>query len=225
MASKEAIQGGKTLLAILAGMGVPRGPFGPGFAARPGGRVWDKVGNANPMRGDAISGIDAAVTLAEKMKSDPIDFDAGIVYIEGPAQKNAGLVRTPENLESFIRQSVEEHSDALNKFMDDDRIPEDKKLKLGIRAEEGLNKWWNDTEPRRPVTPTSSCVRKARIGPNGDIYVTFGSSDKEYQYEGSKDPVEASRILQELVTAPSIGKWVNSWTGDWGTKHTYLPKG
>lgn len=227
MAGKELELGAKTVAAILAGMGVPRGPFGPGIAARPGGRVWNKVANPNEKRGDAISGLDAAINLADRMKSEPIDFDAGVVYVEGPAQHNAGLVRTPENLESFIRQTEDEHARALNRFMDDPKFEKhpETAAKLGVRAEEGLAKWWNDKEPRRPVTPTSSCVSKVRLGPDGDIYVTFASNpNKEYQYEGSADPVEASKIMQELVTSPSIGHWVNSWVGDWGMAHTYLPK-
>ena len=76
------------------------------------------------------------------------------------------------------------------------------------------------------MTPTSSCVKKARIGANGDIYITFGSNpNKEYQYEGSADPVQASKFLQDLVASESIGRAVNSWTGLWGKAHTYLPKG
>lgn len=201
--------------------------FGPGFAARPGGRVWNVEANPNAMRGDAISDLEAAVDLAQKMENKPLDFDAGVVYFPGDPQNNAGLVRTPENLESFIRQSEQEHADALKQFMDKKEFADNPEAaaKLGVRAEEGLPKWWNDKSPRRPVTPTSSCVKKVRLGPNGDIYVTFGSSEKEYQYEGSSDPVEASKVLQALVTAPSIGKAVNSWTGEWGTAHTYLPKG
>ena len=216
--------GGSTLGAASGGYDGKN--FGPGFAARPGGRVWDKVANPNARRDewDAISGLGAAVDLAKKMQSDPIDFDAGVVYIPGEAQKNAGLVRTPENLEAFVRQSEKEHEDALKQFMDKNNIPPEQAAKLGVRAEQGLAKWWNDHDPRRPVTPTSSCVKKVRLGPNGDIYVTFGSSEKEYQYEGSSDPVQASKVLQALVTAPSIGKAVNSWTGDWGKAHTYLPK-
>lgn len=183
--------------------------------------------NTNPQRNPQladVSTLNAALNASEAV-SQPLDFDANVVYIPGPDQNNAGLVRTPENLESFIRQTPTEHKDALMKFKDKDNIPPERALQLGIKAEEGLAKWWNDKEPRRPVTPTSSCVKKARIGPNGDIYVTFGSSNKEYQYEGSSDPVKASEILQDLVAAESIGRAVNSWTGDWGTRHTYLPKG
>lgn len=196
--------------------------FGP---ARAPGRDWVVTPNDNPKEDrDRVSALDAAVDLSREMQEDPIDFDAGVVFIPGPAQENAGLVRTPENLEAFLRQTPEEHEKALLQFDDKDNLSPEKKAQLGKIAEEGLAKWWNDRNPRRPVTPTSSCVKKARIGPNGDIYVTFGSSDKEYQYEGSEDPVKASEILRELVAAPSIGRAVNSWTGDWGTRHTYLPK-
>lgn len=193
--------------------------FGP---ARQSNREFVVTPNQNPLR---PVNLGAAVDLAKEMVEQPVDFDAGIVYIPGSAQNNAGLVRTPENLESFVKQTPTEHKDALEQFMDNPNIPPEKAAQLGKKAEEGLAKWWNDHNPRRPVTPTSSAVKKARIGANGDIYVTFGSSNKEYQYEGSSDPVKASQILQQLVTSPSIGRSVNSWSGDWGKAHTYLPKG
>lgn len=213
--------GSVSSLGPIATAGVaPRAARGPAFfdTATP---------NSNPQRNPEladVSSIKAALASAEAV-SQPLDFDAGVVFIPGADQNNAGLVRTPENLEAFIRQTPAEHEEALMKFQDKDNIPEDKKIQLGIKNEEGLAKWWNDKEPRRPVTPTSSAVKKVRLGPNGDIYVTFGSSPKEYQYEGSSDPVRASEILRDLVAAESIGRAVNSWTGDWGKAHTYLPKG
>lgn len=197
-----------------------RASTGPGFFAT-------AAPNNNAKRDTKlpdVSSLSSAIAASEAV-SKPIDFDAGVVFIPGAAQNNAGLVRSPENLESFLHQTPEEHKKALMQFVGKPNIPEDKAIQLGIKAEEGLAKWWNDKEPRRPVTPTSSAVKKARIGANGDIYVTFGSSPKEYQYQGSSDPVEASRILRELVTAGSIGRSVNSWSGDWGKAHTYLPKG
>lgn len=220
----------QSLLMSLVLGGLARGSmpvYIPG-AVRPdkGGKSWRdaRESNDNPKRQDRVSRMDVASMLSNAEKSDPIDFDAGVVFIAGSPQNNAGLVRTPANLESFIRQSQQEHDEALTRFAGNPNIPPDKAVQLGLQAERGLDKWWNDKEPRRPVTPTSSAVSKARIGSNGDIYVTFGNGGKEYQYRGSADPVEASKILQELVTAKSIGRAVNSWTGDWGKAHTYLPK-
>ena len=197
-----------------------------GKAAREGGRNWNTMTReqSGPAEDRDIN-LQAAQLLANKMQSDPIDFDAGIVYVPGPAQENAMLVRTPDNLQAFLRQSEREHAEALERYMNDPKIPKDRAARLGIRAEEQLPKWWNDHDPRLPVTPSSSAVSSARIGDNGDIYIKFGKNGKEYQYEGSPDPVEASKVLAELVTAPSIGRAVNSWTGSWGTRHTYLPKG
>ena len=227
MASKEAIEGAKTLAAILGG-----GMFGVGRAARTGGRVWNTMTRADREgfvpEDDSTRNIRAAQKLAEEMRSEPIEFDAGIVYIPGPAQENRMLVGTaPGDLEAFIRQSEAEHAEALNKYMDNPDIPKDRAAQLGIRKEQGLAKWWNDHDPRRPLTPSSSCVSSARIGPDGDIYIRFQEGGKEYQYEGSPDPVQASKILKELVGVPgeSIGRKVNSWTGSWGKAHTYLPKG
>lgn len=216
-------------LRILGGMiGGAAGGFGVGRAAREGGRVWNTMSRPDAAKyGNTVEDrqgfIDAAIASREPRA--PIDFDAGVVYIPGPAQNNAMLVRTPENLEAFLAQTQEEHDAALDKYMGDPNIPPERAVRLGIREEERLPKWWNDNDPRIPVTPSSSCVSSARIGPNGDIYIKFSPNGKEYQYEGSPDPVEASRILQQLVTAESIGRSVNSWTGDWGRAHTYLPKG
>ena len=220
------------ILAVGAANSLPMNGmnFGPAPRGKSGstGRNWVYEENKNEQRPDRISNMGAIVDLADRMKSDPIDFDAGVVYIPGEAQNNAGLVRTPENLASFVRQSMEEHRHDLEQFKDKPEFaanPE-KAIQLGIKAEEGDPKWWNDKEPRRPVTPTSSCVKKARIGANGDIYITFGSDpSKEYQYEGSSDPVRASEILRDLVASESIGRNVNSWSGSWGKAHTYLPKG
>ena len=230
MASKAEIEG---LKAVLSGMvGGAFGGFGVGRAARPGGRLWNTITRENAEgfvpEGDDSRNVRAAQMLAEAAQSEPIEFDAGIVYIPGPAQENRMLMGTaPSDLEAFIRQSEQEHAEALNKYMDNPDIPKDRAAKLGIRNEESLAKWWNDNEPRRPLTPSSSCVSSARIGPNGDIYIRFQEGGKEYQYEGSPDPVQASKILKELVGVPgeSIGRKVNSWTGSWGKAHTYLPKG
>lgn len=221
----------KTLAAILLG-NVTGGPYGVGRAARTGGRVWNTITRENPEGfvpdDDSTRNVRAAQRLADAQVSEPIDFDAGIVYVPGPAQENRMLTgASPADLEAFIRQSEQEHAEALNAYMDDPNIPADQAAKLGIRKEQGLAKWWNDHDPRRPLTPSSSCVSSARIGPNGDIYIRFQEGGKEYQYEGSPDPVEASKILRELVGVPgeSIGRKVNSWTGSWGKAHTYLPKG
>lgn len=212
----------RILLPILArtvtgGMG--------GVAGRlvPVGRgVWNKGGtrsiNDNP------STVGVALQMADKQKSQPIDFDAGIVYIPDEPQNNAGFVRTPDNEAAFLRQTPLEHEQALSKFMNNPEIPPERAMRLGIREEERLPKWWNDHDPRLPVTPTSSCVKRARIGSNGDIYIVFGSNpNKEYQYAGSEDPVEASKILQELVISKSIGKNMNSKDPDsWGYRRSYL---
>jgi len=209
------------ILALAGSRGIPTAGlnFGP---ARQSNREFVVTPNQNPLR---PVNLGAAVDLAKEMVEEPVDFDAGVVFVPGVKQGNAGFVDTPENREAFIRQTPEEHREALEQFLNNPHIPPDKATQLGKKAEEGLAKWWNDHNPRRPVTPTSSAVKKARIGANGDIYITFASGNKEYQYEGSSNPVEASRILADLVAKPeSIGKRVNSWSGDWGKAHTYLPK-
>ena len=195
-----------------------------GRPSRVNGRVARDVPNEAPDVNP--SEVDAALRIAELKNSAPIDFDAGIVYVPGEPQHNAMYVDTPENHAAFIRQTQAEHDAALDKYLRDPRFAGNKgrAARLGIREEENLTKWWNDHDPRIPVTPSSSCVSRARIGANGDIYITFRNGKKEYQYEGSSDPVEASRILAQLVTSDSIGRNVNSWTGFWGKAHTYLPK-
>lgn len=238
MAGKNDLLFLSRILGGLAGISAPAAPgavIAPlnaspddriGKAARVGGRNWNTISRPEAGNyGKGGGGGFLAAALANREPAGPVDFDAGVVYVPGPAQENKMLVRTPENLEAFIRQTQEEHDAALDKYMDNPDIPPERKVKLGERAEQQLVKWWNDHDPRLPVTPSSSCVSSARIGPNGDIYIKFSPNGIEYQYEGSPDPVEASKILQDLVTSPSIGRAVNSWTGSWGKAHTYLPKG
>lgn len=226
--SKEEIELAKTIGASFLGgfggrVGALRGVVGQG------GRPWRTITRTDregftPVD-DNVRNVRAAEMLAEQMVEEPIDFNAGIIYVPGPAQNNAMYVHSPDNDKSFIRQTKEDHEYALSKYMDDPNIPKDRAVQLGIKTEQNLPKWWNDHDPRLPVTPSSSCVSSARIGPDGDIYIRFREGGKEYQYEGSPDPVKASEILAKLVTSDSIGRNVNSWTGDWGRVHTYLPKG
>lgn len=227
----EELAAARQIGALLFGSPLHRGldfASAIGKVARNGGRAFEP----SPMPESPVGAIDAANESARlraqamidaEREAEPVDF---LVEL-GEALHNYGF-DTPDNTAALVRQTPEEHEAALMAFMGDPRYANDpvRAARLGIRKEQDLPHWWNDRDPRKPITPTSSCVKSVRQGPNGDIYVRFRSNPgKEYQYEGSADPVEASRILAQLVSSDSIGRDVNSWTGHWGKNHTYLPKG
>jgi hypothetical protein len=97
------------------------------------------------------------------------------------------------NLEAALAQDITEHN-------------------LAVRGgyEKTLEQWWpgEDRKPRREIHPSSSAVKGIRIGKDGSVQVQFinGKDNKWYSYRGGKDVREASRIAQELLSSPSIGR-------------------
>ena len=93
--------------------------------------------NKNPIRQERVSSIDIARALADD-QLQPMDFDAGVVFVPNNPQNNAGFIDTPENRNAFIHQTPEEHEQALRSFLDKKNIPPEKAVQLGIKAEEAL---------------------------------------------------------------------------------------
>ena len=211
--SRETVEAAKSIASLLlqgAGAGISALRMAKAAKAA-------KAAKGGGALSGALSKAEAKAELAPDMVDVPNGFDAGVIFVPGPPQHNAMFVRTPDNLNSFIHQTPAEHKAALEKFLSDSRIPPEKAVRLGRKEEANLPKWWDDDSPRKPVTPSSSAVSSARIGEDGNIYVIFGGRGKEYTYRGSSDPVKASKILAELVTAPSIGRAACTY---WGKKYS-----
>lgn len=118
-------------------------------------------------------------------------------------------------------QSIEEHNRAINKYIRPGMNPAERRwaIQKGIEEEKALESFWDDTNPRVPLRPGSSAVSGIRINTDNTISVQFGGKGKWYTYAGGPNRFEASLAAKDLVTAPSIGRAINSKSGFWGTTH------
>jgi hypothetical protein len=74
--------------------------------------------------------------------------------------------------------------------------------------EKNLDQWWpgEDRKPRKVISPSSSAIEGIMIGKDGDIQVKWLKGSKWYSYRGGRDLRDTSRIVQELLSSPSIGR-------------------
>lgn len=131
----------------------------------------------------------------------------------GPSlTRNALLNRS--NKDAAYRQTDFEHDNLLNAFVETNMEPWQEKLALlrGKQAEEGNPRYWDDEEPRKPLTPSSSFIEDieylptlnlARIRIGGKIYDFPGFTPKQ---------------MGDMITSDSLGGYL--WDNDrWLTKH------
>lgn len=118
--------------------------------------------------------------------------------------------------EAAKMQTLEEHNNAINKFLKPGQTPAQRAeaLRKGKEAERKLLSFWADDRPRVNYTPSSSAVEAIRITPENRIEVKWrGKPSKNnpsgwYTFLPSVNPYKASEAFQALVTAPSIGRAV-----------------
>ncbi len=117
--------------------------------------------------------------------------------------------------EAARMQTLKEHNDAINKFLEPGQTPAQRAeaIRKGKQAEKELLSFWADKTPRVNYTPSSSAVEAVRITPDNRVEVKWRHSKKTdndgfYTFLPSKDPFEASLAFQQLVTAPSLGRAV-----------------
>lgn len=118
--------------------------------------------------------------------------------------------------EAARMQTLKEHNDAINKFLEPGQTPAQRAeaLRKGQEAERKLLSFWADDRPRVNYTPSSSAVEAIRITPENRIEVKWrGKPSKNnpsgwYTFLPSVNPYKASEAFQALVTAPSIGRAV-----------------
>ena len=92
-------------------------------------------------------------------------------------------------------------------------------IQKGLEEERALESFWDDNKPRVPLKAGSSAVSGIRINTDNTISVQFGGKGKWYTYAGGPNRFEASLAAKDLVTAPSIGRAINSKSGFWGSTH------
>ena len=167
-----------------------------------------------------LSGAAGSPYVASEYPTDVPEFDYGVQFIPGPPQNNA-LLKRAEAQKAARMQTLEEHNRAVNKYVRPGMTPVERRyaIQKGLEEEQKLLSFWKDSKPRVSITPSSSAVSGIRINDDNTISVQFGGKGKWYTYEGGPNRFEASLAAKDLVTAPSIGRAINSKSGFWGTTH------
>lgn len=152
---------------------------------------------------------------------DSKDFYYDVYYFDdGEPVNNATLDRAAAQKGARM-QSIEEHNRAVNKYIRPGMDPVERRwaIQKGLEEERALQSFWDDDKPRVSLRPGSSAVSGIRINTDNTISVQFGGKGKWYTYAGGPNRFEASLAAKDLVTAPSIGRAINSKSGFWGTTH------
>jgi hypothetical protein len=125
-----------------------------------------------------------------------------------------------EDAEAARQQSLEEHNDALTKYIQPGMTPVQLywAIQKGKEEESALPQFWSDNQPRRATRPTSNMMSGVRINPDNTISIQFGGKGKWYTYRGGPNRYEASLEAQKLVSAPDIEKELNR-NGGWSLTH------
>lgn len=170
-----------------------------------------------------ILGATGSPYAASSYPTDVPDFDYGVVFDSRPGGEpslNRFLKRGPAQKAARM-QTLEEHNRAVNKYVRPGMSPVERRwaIQKGLEEERQLLSFWKDDRPRTSITPSSSAVSGIRINSDNTISVQFGGKGKWYTYGGGPTRFEASLAAKDLVTAPSIGRAINSKTGFWGTTH------
>lgn len=194
------------ILKVLGGLAA--GGLGVGLAGRSMGMLGRGVTPSWPVRRPSKAEVLAGATLTYPNLTGN-GFDYGVVF----DARNASIGQPSENRllkRSFtdvypLAQTLDEHNAAVARGDEPD-----------------LEAWWpgEDTEPREPLTPSSTAVKSIRIADDNTIRVKFANGkDTEYTYLGGDNPLEASEAAKELITASSIGRALLPGKGWWGIRH------
>ena len=129
-------------------------------------------------------------------------------------------------------QSLQEHRDALTKYIRPGMTPKQLRVaeEMGLEEEKKLPKFWNESFDRRNFKVSSSAVSGIRITPSGNVEVRWGSSPKWYTFKQYGNTHDASLAAKELLKADSIGRAVypvlsrhvnnpKKGLGDWNKKN------
>ena len=228
---------GEKALRIIAALfgGAAAGATGgllPMYKNIPGGENGLGRWVRNPTTGNVPGGMGAGIASRVLEGSHPdavadypertIPFRYLVNYVEGPPQFNADYKANP-NPRVMRMQTVKEHNAALNKYIRPGMGPLELRaaIEKGRQEEAELESFWtNNDRPRRDNHSSSSAVSDVHINPDGTISVRFRQKGKWYTYKGGADQYEAAQAAADLVTAPSMGRAINRYKGDWALSHS-----
>lgn len=228
---------GEKALRIIAALfgGAAAGATGgllPMYRNIPGGKGGRGQWVPNPTTGNVPGGLGAGIASQVLAGSHPdavadypervVPFKYWVDYVEGPPQNNA-MYKAMANPRVMRMQTLKEHNAALNKYIRPGMGPLQlaAAIKKGRQEEEELESFWTyDDRPRRDIVSSSSAVSDVHINPDGTISVRFRDKGKWYTYKGGADQYEAAQAAADLVTAPSMGRAINRYKGDWALSHS-----
>lgn len=116
-----------------------------------------------------------------------------------------------------IMQTVEEHEQALNKYVRPGMTPKEKRVAMELGKEEEAKKtqWWLEsfTRENAKFKVSSSAIEGIRVTPDGHVEVKWKGKSKSnptgwYTFGQFANPHEASKAAVELMHMPSIGRAV-----------------
>ena len=149
------------------------------------------------------------------------DFYYDVYYFDDGEPVNNRTLDRAAAQNGARMQTIDEHNRAINKYIRPGMDPVERRwaIQKGLEEERALESFWDDSKPRVRLKPGSSAVSGIRINADNTISVQFGGKGKWYTYAGGPNRFEASLAAKDLVTAPSIGRAINSKTGFWGSTH------
>ena len=149
------------------------------------------------------------------------DFYYDVYYFDDGEPVNNRTLDRAAAQKGARMQTIDEHNRAINKYIRPGMDPVERRwaIQKGLEEERALESFWDDNKPRVPLKAGSSAVSGIRINTDNTISVQFGGKGKWYTYAGGPNRFEASLAAKDLVTAPSIGRAINSKSGFWGSTH------
>lgn len=149
------------------------------------------------------------------------DFYYDVYYFDDGEPVNNRTLDRAAAQNGARMQTIDEHNRAINKYIRPGMDPVERRwaIQKGLEEERALESFWDDSKPRVKLKAGSSAVSGIRINTDNTISVQFGGKGKWYTYAGGPNRFEASLAAKDLVTAPSIGRAINSKTGFWGSTH------
>ena len=107
-------------------------------------------------------------------------------------------------------QTLDEHNAAIMKYVRPGMNPKQLRnaINQGLKDEQTLEAFWNESDSRKPFSVSSSAVTGIRLTPDGRVEVQWKGKPTWYTFKQYPDTQAASMAAQELLHADSIGRAV-----------------
>lgn len=199
----------KEILAFLIGAGMNSTP-----AARAAG-ILGSVSGASRSAPSIPGMSNAASQFMAKQYPEEFAPDAwhnyDVVNIPGKANFNQhGKANSSVINEAGVMQDIDLHNKTITKYIRPGMTPKEQRLALnqGLQDEKNLPQFWNESKSRRPFSVSSSAVTGIRLTPDARIEVQWKNKPTWYTFRQFPNTYEASREVQRLLQADSIGRAV-----------------